>query len=135
MTTTHVTLPFAGEDTVFHIGSRQIMQIEFAPSIYAGGPIGVSGRMAIGPLYARILRGRYSVDGEEVGIPAQAEWSAHDLDAVIFYGLCGGGKDEVDAADLMRSHVFQLPLMQRWDLAVAILGARFEGSSAGTSGG
>ncbi|VXC98224.1 GTA-gp10 family protein [Sphingomonas sp. 8AM] len=131
MSTTAVTLSFGGKDTLFHITDTEIWHMELAPLPRAPGMNGPSGRIAVGPLYARILRGQYRIDGADVGIAAQAEWASLDLDRVIFYGLVGGGKDEDEAAHLLRTVTRPMPLMQRWDLAFAILGARFEGDVGG----
>jgi hypothetical protein len=127
---TDVTLEFGGKPTRFHIGQHELFLMEVAPSLYLRGPGGPSARVAVGPLYARILRGRYQVEGQDVGMPTQAEWSSRDLDIVIFYGLVGGGKSEDEAADLLAKHVNPMPLADRWNLAFAVLGACYEGATA-----
>lgn len=125
---TDFTTEIAGKPITFHIGSSQMFRMEVAPSQYVSGPCHrLLARVEVGPLYARILSGRFEVDGESVGIPARAEWSARDLEIVIFYGLVGGGMAEEDAAEFRRKHIAPLPLAKQWDLAVAILGARVEG--------
>lgn len=130
MTETEVILQFGGKPTRFHIGQHELFLMEVAPSRYLRGPSGTAARVAVGPLYGRILRGRYQVEGQDVGMPTQAEWSARDLDIVIFYGLVGAGEREVDAAELLHQHVDPMPLADRWNLAFAILGARYEGTAA-----
>jgi hypothetical protein len=118
---TAVTLPLGGKDRRFYIGSFQILHMERGTRRFGRDPA------ALGAIYARLLRGRYEADGEAFGIPSQAEWKSSDLDEVIYYGLVGGGETESDTDDLMREHVAKLPMMERWNMAVAILGACIEG--------
>ena len=93
--------------------------------------------LRIGEAFARLLRGRFIIDGNDVGVSGQAEYSAIELNAIIRAALTGGGGgkvegkavklDQYDVSDLMEKHVHTLPLRERWDLALAALGARIEG--------
>jgi len=72
-------------------------------------------------------------------VPGAADFSVIELNALIRMALIGGGGGTVDGkpvtwADrnpeqLVADYVFPLPLMDRWDMALAVLGARVEGAT------
>lgn len=131
---TDLTLDFAGGKFRFHLNDQQMWNLERG--------IGEAGELRqppllIGEAYARLLRGRFIVEGKEVGSPAHAEFSAIELSQVIRAGLIGGGGgdvgdnhiswDEYDVDSYMRRYISPMPLVGRWELALAIMGAAVEG--------
>lgn len=88
-------------------------------------------------IYGRVLAGRYLLDGETLGVPAEGEAFAEDLFETIRLGLIGGGEGMVDgqavavsaltAKLLVERYSHNAPLREAWATAAAILGARIEG--------
>jgi len=76
-------------------------------------------------------------------VPGAADFSVIELNALIRMALIGGGGGTTtdgkpvtwadrDPEQLMADYVFPLPLMARWDMALAVLGARVEGGKPAT---
>ncbi len=131
---TDITLPFARGAFQFHLNDQQMWNLERG----LGGPQGLrQPPMFIGVAYARLLRGRFIRDGEEIASPAHAEFSAIELSQIIRAGLLGGkggeidgehiSWDEYDVDSFMTTYVSPMPLVERWELALAIMGAAVEG--------
>jgi hypothetical protein len=88
-------------------------------------------------IYGRVLAGRYLLNGETIGLPAEGEAFAEDLFETIRLGLIGGGEGLVDgqkvsvsaltAKMLVERYSYNAPLRESWAAAAAILGARVEG--------
>ena len=149
MTNTAIELPFAGGVFRFHLGEREMAYLETGmPHPLDSGQI--VGRlptppqklppMRLGEVYARLLRGRYVVDGKDGGMPGGADFAVHELNALIRAALLGGGGgtqagveitwEEYDVGSFMTRYVYPMTLMERWDFALAVLGVRFEGAAA-----
>ncbi|MCK8457033.1 hypothetical protein [Sphingomonas faeni] len=139
---TDLTLDFAGGKFRFHLNDQQMWNLERG----LGGPQSLpQPPLLIGPAYARLLRGRFIRDGEEIASPAHAEFSAVELSQIIRAGLIGGGGgdvgdehiswDEYDVDSYMRCYVSPMPLVERWELALAIMGAAVEGITPPASDG
>lgn len=137
---TDVHLSFAGGVFRFHLNDTQMMYLEMGFDRERGvrhPPI------RIGAAYASLLRGRFELDGQAVGSPAHADYSVTEMNAIIRAALLGGGGgenrgqkitwDDYDVDSYMRAHVHPMPLMERWDLALAIMGARIEGLVPGAA--
>jgi hypothetical protein len=116
-----IDLAFADGTYTFALPLPQINELEQKRGIGIGG------------LFARVLKGRYDIDGQTIGLPQEAEFYAADLIETIRQGLLGGQKGEVDGAEvkvsplmanrLITSYVVSRPLVEVWELAAAILGA------------
>lgn len=94
-------------------------------------------RGSVFKVYSRVLRGRYILEGETIGIATEGEAFAEDLWETIRLGLIGGGRGIVDghevpvsalkAKTLVERYCHAAPLRDSWAVAAAILGARIEG--------
>lgn len=94
-------------------------------------------RAGVFAIYARVLKGRYTLDGLPVPVLSEAEAFAEDLFETIRLGLIGGGRGLVDGAEvkvsalrareLIERYCHSAPLSESWSLAAAILGARIVG--------
>lgn len=134
--TTGADLPFAGGTFQFHLTEAQMWRLELG--IWGRHGMGRQ-KINIGAAYARLIKGRFLVDGADVGSPGHAEYSVVEMNAIIECALIGGGGGTVNGQrvtittenvdDYMRRYVHPLPLMERWDLALAVLGARIEGAA------
>lgn len=123
----YITLPLGDGEYVFKLNLPQIAELQTKCGIGIGG------------LYARVLAGRYLLqNGENVGMPTEAEWRAEDLLDTIRLALIGGKGGTVDgstvavnaarAKELVELYCFPAqPLAQSWSLAAAILTALIEG--------
>jgi len=141
---TTVTLPFAGGDFRFHLSDEGMYALE------TGGPdpgthpahrnirrVDAAPPMRLGEAFGRLLRGRFTVEGRDVGLPGAADFSVVELNAIIRMALLGGGGGSRDGEVIelgshnvgafMRDYVHPMTLMERWDFCLAVLGARFEG--------
>ncbi|GGB15137.1 hypothetical protein GCM10011380_00690 [Sphingomonas metalli] len=88
-------------------------------------------------IYARVLKGRYLLEGETIGVTGQAEAYVEDLAETIRLALIGGGKGLVNGVEvavsaltakgLVERYVLAAPLRDAWATAAAILAARIEG--------
>jgi len=135
-----VELPFAGGKFRFRLGELEIVLLELG---YAH-PLSKAGTkappMRLGAAYARLVRGRYLQDGVEVGVPGEADFSVIEVTALIRMALLGGGGGTIDGRAIswrdhdvdtyLAEHIHPLPLLQRWDLALAALGIRMQGRAA-----
>jgi hypothetical protein len=131
---TDLTLDFAGGKFRFHLNDQQMHLLERGLSGQMGLP---EPPLLIGPAYARLLQGRFIRDGEEIASPAHAEFSATQISQIIRAGLVGGGGgdvgdkhiswDEYDVDSYIRRYISPMPLVERWDMALAIMGAAVEG--------
>lgn len=88
-------------------------------------------------IYASVMAGRGTIDGEPVGIPTEADAEALEIKETIRLGLIGGAQGEVDGetvevtpltAKTLVNRYFDLnPIAENWDIAAAILHARVVG--------
>lgn len=95
--------------------------------------------VGIGGLFNRILKGviRHPVTGQTVLDPSQAQFYYADIVETIRQGLIGGGRGEVNGAEvkvtpllaeqLIRNYVLDRPLTDSWSMAASILGACISG--------
>jgi hypothetical protein len=138
--TTEVLIPFAGGEFRFHLTERQMFLLEVGKT-----EEGLPQRpMLLGAAYARLLRGRYELEGRNVGLPTEAAFSVVEMNAIIRAALVGGGGgtingqqiswDEYSVDSYLRRHVDPMPLLERWDLCLVIMGARVEGLSVPADG-
>lgn len=142
-----IELPLAGGIFRFRLTELELALLELGYSHPASETRTKAPPIRVSDAYARLLRGRYEVDGEDVGVPGAAGFSVIEMNAVTRMALLGGGggvldgkavswKDrDVDA--FLAKHVYPLPLIDRWNLAVAALGVRMQGAvapGAGTDG-
>lgn len=89
-------------------------------------------------IYRRVIRGRYTFEGEVVALAHEGEAYAEDLFETIRLGLIGGGRGMVDgreievsaltAKTLVERYCHPAPLRDSWAIAAAVLGARIEGA-------
>lgn len=117
-------LAFADGEYRFRLGLAQIAEVEAKC-----GPIG--------EVYARLMKGRYLVDGRPLGNGAEAAFKVADIIEVVRQALIGGnggliGGQEVAvsplrANTLVEHYVACRPLLEGWSLAVAIMAALMEG--------
>lgn len=124
MPATEITLAFADGEYRFRLGLAQIAAIEDKC-----GPIGEA--------FARLMKGRYLVNGQPLGSTAEAGFKLADVLETVRQGLIGGGSglvhgqtvnvDPVRASSLVEFYVASRPLMEGWSLAVAIMTALMEG--------
>lgn len=95
-------------------------------------------------IYGRVMRGRYVLDGQVLGLAHEGEAFHHDLYETIRLGLIGGGRGMVDgqevqvsaltAKTLVERYVHPAPLREAWTIAAAILSAKVEGYDPGPKG-
>src|SRR5688500_8611411 len=83
-----IELAFAACTYTFTLPLPQINELEQKRGIGIGG------------LFARVLKGRYDIDGQTIGLPQEAEFYAADLIETIRQGLVGGEKGEADGAEV-----------------------------------
>lgn len=139
-----IELPLAGGIFCFRLTELELALLELG----YGHPISDRGTKAppirVSDAYARLLRGRYEVDGEDVGVPGAAGFSVIEMNAVTRMALLGGGGgmldgkavswEDRDVDAFMAKHVYPLPMIDRWNLAVAALGVRMQGAVAPGAG-
>lgn len=92
-------------------------------------------------IYGRVLRGRYIIGDEIVGMAHEGEAFDTDLYETIRLGLIGGGAGLVDgvevkvdalkARQLVERYVHPAPMREAWTLAAAVLSAKIEGFDPG----
>lgn len=124
MAQTEITLAFADGEYRFRLGLAQIHAIE-----EKCGPIG--------EVFARLLKGRYLVDGQPLGSTREAGFKLADVLETVRQGLIGGAGGLVDGAEvsvsppkanaLVELYVASRPLAEGWSLAVAVMTALMEG--------
>ncbi len=134
-----VTIPFADGEYRFHLTDKHMLLLELGHiedrGCRAPGPFPP---INIGSAYARLLRGRYELDGRNVGLPTEAAFSVTEMNAITRAALLGGGGgvtangtviswDEYSVDSYIRKYLDPLPLVDRWDLCLVIMGARVEG--------
>ena len=129
MPATHIELKFADGDYLFALKLPQLAELQQKTGV------------GVFALYGRVLRGRYVIDGEVVGIPHEGTAYDTDLFETIRLGLIGGGKGLVDgkevevsalrARELVERYCHPAPLREAWGLAAAILTAKIEGYDPG----
>jgi len=122
-----IDLFFADGVYTFKLGLAQINEIETKCG------------SGLGAIFARLLRGRYGVVGQETfGAAAEADWKICDLIEPIRQGLIGGNKAVVDGIEvkLTGARINELvanyvlapgKLDEAWTLSVAILTACIQG--------
>lgn len=125
MASTSITLAFGDGVYTFRLGLAQIAEIQ--TKCGAG----------IGAIYARLLKGRYILEGENKGFAGEAAYQLADIVETVRQGLIGGGGGEVDGAPvtvnpavanrLVEAYVLNRPLAESWTLATVIMGALVEG--------
>jgi hypothetical protein len=132
---THITLPFGGGKFRFHLTEWELFDLETGNM---RDPMRRRAPIRVGEAYARLLAGRFEIDGEDVGLPGRAAYSVLEMNAIIEAALRGGEGGVTDAGEeinwkeysidsWMKEYVHPMPLAERWNLAVAVLGARIEG--------
>ena len=94
----------------------------------------------LGAIVGRVMRGRYTLQGEHIGLKEEADWHVKDLVETIRQGLLGGGRGIVDGAEvkvgpveanrLIEAYVLTRPLGEAWTLAAVILGVCIDGYQA-----
>lgn len=123
---TEVELKFGDGDYLFALRLPQILELQ---RLCGAG---------IFPIYARVLRGRYVLEGGlAFGAPHEGEAFISDIYETIRLGLLGGGKGRVNGEDvivtpgrareLIETYCHGRPLNESWDFAAAILAATIEG--------
>lgn len=123
---TWVALPFADGVYEFRLGLAQIDELQNKTGIGIGG------------LYARVIKGRYLLDGASFGHPEQGDYRRTDIMEPIRQALIGGGKGVVDGEEvkvsahrvnqLLEAYCFpNRPLKDDWALTTEILMATIEG--------
>lgn len=129
MPVTEIELKFADGDYLFALKLPQLAELQqkTGAGIFA--------------LYGRVLRGRYVINGEIVGIAHEGDAHAVDLYETIRLGLIGGGRGVVDgqevevsalrARQLVETYVHPAPMREAWSIAAAILTAKIEGYDPG----
>lgn len=138
-----IIVPFANGRYRFALNDQAISQLERLPFTRTRVD-GTKENIGIGGIYQSIARGRALA---MTGAPNWAAISAIDPDAadfsltyvdqIIMHGLVVGGEgvvddekvliDDHDARRLIRDHFRDRPLIERWTLAFAILGAAMFG--------
>lgn len=132
---TALTIGFADGEYRFHLGLRQINEIQTRCD--AG----------IGAVFARVSKGRFfrktAIGEVAIGNPELAEYRIEDLTSIIRQGLIGGGKGTVEGVEikvddrradqLIQNYVLAegYPLEDSWTLAHAILAAKIVGYDSG----
>ena len=121
---THIDLAFADGTYRFALGLLQIHELQTKCGV------------GIGAIYALVVQGRVA-DDITVGHPAYAAYHLEDLRETIRQGLIGGGEGLVDglavkvsalrANELVERYLADMPLVEQWNLAAAILYAKIEG--------
>lgn len=121
----HIVLEFGDGSYLFRLGLAEIAELQTK-----------CGGSGLGAIYARVLRGRYAVEGRDdltFGVPQEGDWTLTDLLDTIRLSLIGGGTGTVNGAEvkvdptrarqLMETYVHTRPLGEAWTLATAILTA------------
>jgi hypothetical protein len=129
MPVTEIELKFADGDYLFALNIPQLAELQ--QKCGAG----------MFTIYGRVLRGRYIIDGEIIGLAHEGEAYVSDIYETIRLGLIGGGKGLVDgqeikvsalrASELVERYVHPAPLREAWAIAAAILTAKIEGYDPG----
>lgn len=129
MVVTEIELKFADGDYLFALKLPQLAELQEKTGV------------GIFALYGRVLRGRYVLGDEIVGLAH--EGTAYDIDLyeTIRLGLIGGGRGTVngetvevgalDARKLVERYCHPAPLRESWSVAAAILTAKIEGYDPG----
>lgn len=129
-----VSLKFADGEYLFALPAKRIYEIEDACGT------------GLGAIYARTLRGRFPMMGEDVphsgALPTEADFKFRELVVVIQQALIGGGRgnvrgesvivDQYRANDLIDRYILndgddRTILTEVWKLAAAILITLVEG--------
>jgi hypothetical protein len=142
-----IELPLAGGSFRFRLTELELTLLELGYPHPASETRTKAPPIRVSDAYARLLRGRYEVDGEDVGVPGAAGFSVIEMNAITRMALLGGGGGVLDGKPIswkdcdvdafMVKYVYPLPLIDRWNLAVAALGVRMQGAvapGAGTDG-
>jgi len=129
MPATELTLKFADGEYLFALKLPQLSELQDKTGV------------GIFALYGRVLRGRYVLNGEIVGIAHEGEAYASDIYETIRLALIGGGRglvngEEVEvsalkAKQLVETYIHPVPLREGWSVAAAILTAKIEGYDPG----
>lgn len=129
MPVTEIELKFADGDYLFALKLPQLAELQTKTGV------------GIFALYGRVLRGRYVLEGEVVGIAHEGVAYDTDLFETIRLGLIGGGRGLVDgqevkvdalrARQLVENYCHPAPLRESWSVAAAILTAKIEGYDPG----
>jgi hypothetical protein len=125
---TRIDIEFADGAYTFRLGLAQIAELQAKCGC------------GIGALYARVIKGRYIIDGEPLGNPMEAQFFAADLIETVRQGLIGGRAGVVDdqtvevkpadANRLVSAYLYpERPLTEAWALAASILAAAIDGYS------
>ena len=124
--TTALQLEFADGEYLFDLKLPQLLELQEK-----------CGNVGALRIRARVLQGRYLLDGGTIGVPSEGEAFVEDLFETIRLGLIGGGLGIVNGAEvavnaitankLVERYCHPAPLREAWTLAAAILAARFEG--------
>jgi hypothetical protein len=129
MPVTDIELKFADGDYLFALKLPQLAELQQKTGV------------GIFALYGRVLRGRYVIDGDVVGMAHEGTAYDTDLFETIRLGLIGGGRGVVDgqevqvnalrARELVERYCHTAPLRESWSVAAAILTAKIEGYDPG----
>lgn len=121
---TALELEFADGDYLFDLKIPQLAELQ-------------EKRGPLFKVYGRVLKGRYLLAGEAVGVPAEGEAFAEDLFETIRLGLIGGGLGVVNGQEvkvnaitankLVQRYCHEMPLRDSWSIAAMILDARING--------
>lgn len=122
---TEVELKFGDGDYAFALKLPQVTELQ---RVCGAG---------IFTIYGRVLKGRYMLDGESIGLAQECEAFAADIYETIRLGLIGGGQGLVNgeavevsalrARQLVETYAHTAPLAESWAVAAAILAAKIEG--------
>jgi hypothetical protein len=124
--TTEIELSFADGDYLFSLKLPQIAELQ---RVCGAG---------IFTIYGRVLKGRYMLDGQVLGLPHESDAFATDVYETIRQGLIGGGRGVVNgeevtvspirARQLLEAYVYPpAPMKAAWDIAASVLSALIEG--------
>jgi hypothetical protein len=129
MPVTEIELKFADGDYLFALKLPQLAELQTKTGI------------GVFALYGRVLRGRYVIDSEVIGIAHEGTAFDTDLFETIRLGLIGGGRglvngqevkvDALRARQLVENYCHTAPLREAWSVAAAILTAKIEGYDPG----
>lgn len=124
---TSIDLDFGDGTYTFKLGLRQIAELQTKCDC------------GIGEVYARVLAGRFQLEGATIENHAAARYHIEDIVETIRLGLIGGASGEVNGAALdvtplvatrlINVYVPDTPLMELWATAVAVLNALIVGYS------
>lgn len=122
---TALTLAFADGDYLFDLKLPQLAELQDKRG---------AGILAI---YGRVMRGRYALDQEVIGIATEGEAYSDDIYEIIRLGLIGGGRGMVNDKEvevsaltaklLTERYAHPAPIREAWSIAAAVIAARVEG--------